>query len=270
MKKRFLALTLVSGILLLGTVGCSSKSSSTASDSKVKIIKIAGVNDAKPFTYIDENGDLSGYDGEVLKAINKKLPQYKFEYSGMDQGAMLLGVQSGKYDLGTCHLYKNADREQKFLFPAESFGLSDLKLVVKKDRTDINTMEDMAGKKLVPIPANDARYTIVQDYNKAHPDKQVKLETIDSLNAADTFKMVASGQYDAAIYPAPAYEPVEKELNLDIKLTGTVTKVPTYFVLNKKDTQLEKDIDKALKELKADGTLSKLSLKWYGEDVYKN
>lgn len=268
MKKRFLALALVSGILL-GTVGCSSKSS-TATNSKVKTIKIAGVNDAKPFTYIDESGNLSGYDGEVLQAINKKLPQYKFEYSGMDQGAMLLGVQSGKYDLGTCHLYKNSDREQKFLFTEQPFGLSDLRLIVKKGRSDIKTLADMVGKKLVPIPANDARYTIVQEYNKTHPDKQVKLETIDSLNAADTFKMVASGQYDAAIYPAPAYEAVQKQLNLDIKLAGTVTKVPTYFVLNKKDTQLGKDIDKALKQLKADGTLSKLSLKWYGEDVYKN
>ncbi|MDD3224834.1 MAG: transporter substrate-binding domain-containing protein [Clostridium sp.] len=267
MKKKFLALVLVSG-LLLGTVGCSS-TSSTSSTSKAKVIKIAGVNDAKPFTYVDESGNLSGYDGEVLQAINKKLPQYKFEYSGMDQGAMLLGVQTGKYDLGTCHLYKNADRAQKFFFPDQPFGLSDLRLVVKKG-SNIKTLADMVGKKLVPIPANDARYTIMQDYNKAHPDKQVKLETIDSLNAADTFKMVASGQYDAAIYPAPAYEPVEKQLNLDIKLAGTVTKVPTYFVLNKKDTKLGKDIDKALKELKADGTLSKLSVKWYGEDVYKN
>lgn len=268
MKKKSLALILVLGIVFT-VAGCSSKSSSSSSSSKVKIIKVAGVNDAKPFTYIDQNGGFSGYDADVLKAINKKLPQYKFEYSGMEQSAMLLGVQSGKYDIGTCHLYKNAEREQKFLFPDEAFGLSALKLVTKKERNDINSLEDMVGKRLVPIPANDARYNIVEEYNKQHPDKQVNLTTIDSLNPADTFKMVASGQYDAAIYPAPAFPGVQKELNLDIKLTGIVTKVPTYFVLNKKDTQLKDDIDKVLKELKDDGTLSKLSLKWYGEDVYK-
>jgi len=81
--------------------------------------------------------------------------------------------------------------------------------------------------------------------------------------------MVASGQYDAAIYPAPAFESVQKDLNLDIKLAGTIAKVPTFFVLNKKDTELKTKIDQALKELEADGTLSQISLKWYGEDLYK-
>lgn len=273
MKKIFISLALVTS-LIVGAAGCSkqsadSSSNKPSSNSGTKVVKIALVNDAKPFTYIDSNGDASGYDAEVLKEINKKLPQYKFEFSGMSQSAVLLGVDSDKYDLGTCHFYKSAEREKKYLFPDEPFGLSDLKLVTKKDRNDINSMADLVGKKLVPIPANDARYTIVKDYNAKNPDKQVKLETIDALNPADTFKMVASGQYDAAVYPAAAFPAVQKSLNLDIKLTGTVAKVPTYFVLNKKDTQLKADIDKTLKELKTDGTLSKLSVKWYGEDLYK-
>jgi L-cystine transport system substrate-binding protein len=269
MKKGLVSLILLAGIAIVG-VGCSSQSSTTSSASKVKVIKIAGVNDAQPFTYIDDNGNLSGYDGDVLQAINKLLPQYKFEYSGMDQSAMLLGVEAGKYDIGTCHLYKTTDREEKFLFPDEPSGLSDLRVVTKTGRNDINSLSDLVGKKLVPIPSNDARYNIVEDYNEAHPDKQIKLESIDTLSAADTFKMVASGQYDAALYPAPAFASVENSLHLDIKLAGSVGKIPTYFVLNKKDTELKTQIDQALKELKQNGTLKKLAIKWYGEDVYKN
>jgi len=267
MKKYYIVfMLLVMSVSVL--TGCGGQTNGTA-DSKIKVIKIAGVNDAKPFTYLDENGELSGYDGDVLQAINKKLPEYKFEYSAMDQSAMLLGVESGKYDIGTCHLYKSDERAQKFLFPDQPSGFSDLKLITKKDRTDINSFADLVGKKLVPIPSNDARYNIVQEYNKANPDKAVKLEAIESLGSADTFKMVASGQYDAAIYPAPAFESVQKDLNLDIKLAGTVAKVPTFFVLNKKDTELKTKIDQALKELEADGTLSQISIKWYGEDLYK-
>lgn len=269
MKKRWFSLVLALA-LVIPAVGCTKGSTSSSSSSKdSKVIKIAIVNDAKPFTYLDENGDYSGYDSEVLKAVNKKLPEYKFEFSGMSQSALLLGVESGKYDLGTCHFYKSPEREQKFLFPDQPFGLSDLKIVTKKNRTDINSMADLVGKKLEPIPANDARYTIVQNYNKEHPDKKVNLQSIEALNTADSFKMIASGQYDAAVYPAAAFPAVQKDLNLDIKLTGTVTKVPTYFVLNKKDTELKGKLDKALKELKDDGTLSKLSVKWFGTDVYK-
>jgi len=268
MKKKIMMLVL-STIITMIAAGCGGQNSNASSTSKIQVIKVAGVHDAKPFTYIDDNGDLSGYDGDVLQAINKKLPEYKFEYSGMDQSAMLLGVESGKYDIGTCHLYKSAERAEKFLFPDQPSGYSDLKLITKKDRNDINSFADLIGKKLVPIPSNDARYNIVQEYNKQHPDNPVKLEAIDSLGSADTFKMVASGQYDAAIYPAPAFEAVQKALNLDIKLAGSIAKVPTYFVLNKKDTELKTKIDKALKELEQDGTLSALSVKWYGEDVYK-
>jgi len=183
---------------------------------------------------------------------------------------MLLGVEAGKYDIGTCHLYKSSEREEKFLFPDQPFRLSDLRLITKKGNNSINSFADLAGKKLVPIPSNDARYNVVQEYNKKNPNKQIKLEAIDTLSAANTFKMVASGQYDAAIYPAPAFASVQKGLNLDIKLAGSIGKIPTYFVFNKKDIVLKTKIDKALKELKQNGTLSKLSIKWYGEDVYKN
>lgn len=269
MKKIFVSLALIT-TLAVGAAGCSKQSSnSSSSSSSAKVVKIAVVNDAKPFTYIDANGEASGYDAEVLKEVSKKLTKYKFEFNGMSQSALLLGVESGKYDLGTCHFYKSPEREQKYLFPDEPFGLSDLKIVTKKDRNDINTMDDLVGKKLEPIPANDARYTVIKEYNEKHPDKQVNLQSIEALNTADSFKLIASGQYDAAVYPSAAFPAVQKSLNLDVKLTGTVTKVPTYFVLNKKDNELKTDIDKVLKELKADGTLSKLSTKWFGEDLYK-
>ena len=72
MKKYYIVfMLLVMSVSVL--TGCGGQTNGTA-DSKIKVIKIAGVNDAKPFTYLDENGELSGYDGDVLQAINKKLP----------------------------------------------------------------------------------------------------------------------------------------------------------------------------------------------------
>jgi L-cystine transport system substrate-binding protein len=40
-------------------------------------------------------------------------------------------------------------------------------------------------------------------------------------------------------------------------------------MLRKNETGLQKDVDKALKEIKEDGTLTKLSKKWLGEDYTK-
>lgn len=272
MKRKWLTIMLVLGLFLLVT-GCSKQNqedhSQHAAAGSAKVIKVAVINTDKPKTFVDENGQLTGYDVEVIKAINAKLPEYQFQFEGMDQSAMLLGVESDKYAMASDGLFKNPDREKKFLFPEENHGLSLVKLVVKKDRNDINSLEDLTDKKLVPLPSNWGTYSIVKEYNAKNPDKQVKLETIDTLADADAYKWVNSGKYDAYLTPFEPFAEIQKSLNLNLKLSKAVAKVPTYIIFNKNQTELKNKVDQALKELKQDGTLSRLSEKWFGEDVFK-
>ena len=64
-----------------------------------KVVKIAYGYSGYPISYTAEDGSASGYDIEVLKAVDALLPEYEFEFipsAGGDD--LLLGVQPGKFD----------------------------------------------------------------------------------------------------------------------------------------------------------------------------
>ena len=52
-------------------------------------------------------------------------------------------------------------------------------------------------------------------------------------------------------------------MNPPVKINGT------YFALAKDQTDLSAKVEQALKTLRENGTLSKLSETWYGEDTIK-
>ncbi len=147
-------------------------------------------------------------------------------------------------------------------------GISDLRLIVRNNENDIHTLGDLASgkKKLVPIHTSDARYTVIDNYNKKHPGQQINLQPNGE---ADIFKAVASGEYDAAIYPIGALLALNKALNLNLKASESVGLFPNVYLYKKNaDPKLIKAIDNELAALKKDGTLAALSRKWYDEDVY--
>lgn len=123
-----------------------------------------------------------------------------------------------------------------------------------------------------PIPTDDARYTLISQYNEEHPDNKIEFEgaTEKSATVADVLKAVGAGKYDAAIYPYTSFQSIKDELDLDLTTTDSIGLFPTVFLYHKGDStaKLRKDIDKVLDDFRQDGTLSKLSEKWYGEDVF--
>ena len=61
-----------------------------------------------------------------------------------------------------------------------------------------------------------------------------------------------------------------KQLNLDVVTADEPVQVnATYFIISKKEQKFKEAFDKAVNKLKAQGTLSKLSKKWFGEDMFK-
>lgn len=273
LKKRFskVAIGLIFAMLVITALaGCGSNN--TSANNSVKVIKVGLVADNAPFSFLTSNNEPSGYDGELLQLINKQLKGYKFEYSALSQSSLLVGLATGKFDLASSHFYKSQERAAKYLLSGQPTGLSDVRLIIRKNETAIHSLNDLHTNKLAPISTDDARYSIIDTYNKNHPNNKIDLVGIGDQNAADPFKAIVANQYDAAIYPLAAFTEVQSQLNLNLKTTATIDLVPTYFLYNKQsstDQELQKQIDKILKEFKQDGTLEKLSKKWYKEDVYK-
>src|SRR5262249_51350543 len=144
-------------VLALSLAGCgTSKSNDNASSSKsgtsaaaapaTKIIVGTGTKFPK-VCFIDENGKLTGFDVELLKIIDERLPQYEFELKTMDFSNLLLSLETKKIDLVAHVMEKNPEREQKYLFNKQAYAHWRNRVVVDKTNTSIQSIDDLKGKK---------------------------------------------------------------------------------------------------------------------------
>ncbi|UNA30776.1 transporter substrate-binding domain-containing protein [Klebsiella variicola subsp. variicola] len=167
--------------------------------------------------------------------------------------------------------YLTKERAEKYDHSGEPTGISDLRLIVRNDENDIHNLGDLASgkKKLVPIHTSDARYTVIENYNKNIQANKLTCSPTASSPPPISLKRSLPGEYDAAIYPIGALLALNKALNLNLKASDSVGLFPNVYLYKKNtDPQLIKAIDAQLVALKKDGTLAELSRKWYAEDVY--
>ncbi|MEW9701698.1 transporter substrate-binding domain-containing protein [Paenibacillus sp. SI8] len=249
----------------------SSKPAETGKSSDVTVVKVALNSIPVPlFSFVNEKNEPVGYMIDYLKEVEKKLPEYKFQYESVDNDGQLIGTDTGKYAFAANFWFRNPEREKKFLYPEHEYGYSVTALAVKPDRNDIQTLDDLPGKKLVPMtPANGLRY-ILKDYNIKHPGKEIKIEDIDKTTTADDLKLVDSGKYDVDFINVVSFDDVKQRLNLNLKIGGVISKEPVWFLYNKNQSELAKKIDAVTAELTNDGTLGKLSEKWFKVDFFKS
>jgi L-cystine transport system substrate-binding protein len=287
MTYKKLTSVILAAFLALGATACSGGSSSSSSASAsssstsasadassngdVKKVLIGIRQDLYPTSYINEQGEPSGYDIDVIKKIDELLPEYEFEYEAVSQEALLTGLDTGKYKAAVAGFYSNDDRRAKYLFPEECIGGNIIGLAVRKsDEADIKTLEDVAknNKSVVPIAPTSGMYGIVLQYNAEHPDNQVNLVDAEWTNAADEYKWVAEGRYDVAVASKNVVDDTLTKIGLENDIQfNSFTAIKTWSLFNPEETELAAAYDKALKELKDDGFISEKSEEYFGEDI---
>lgn len=255
---------------VLGTVAIAVSAMSTGYAETVRTIKIATAAESKPLSWGAIGVEPQGYEPDLLRAINAKLPQYKFVLEGAADIAQETGLATGKYDMATGGFYIAPARSKQFLIPATPMGASLMKIYSRKD-SNLNDIISLVGKKIVPVTAGGGVYKFVNQWQQENPDYKV---TITASSAGvpypDRLKEVQSGKYDALILPSNLGEQtVIDNQKLNIQASEPVSINNTYVLIHRSDENqpLADDVNKALKELKADGTMDKLSQKWFGEDV---
>ena len=127
---------------------------------------------------------------------------------------------------------------------------------------------------MIPISPQSAQYSVIQEFNEKHPSNQIKLVPSDVFDIADSYLWVLEGRYDAYFVLKLSFEKnVLKETGpyhqFADKLAYVPYKgIPTWPLFNKKETELAAAYDKAVQQLKENGTISALSQKYFGEDVF--
>lgn len=270
MKKTFLAFIALTAIIPLFA-------KPKKSDGKIQKIRVAHTNYYVPYDFVNDKGESDGFEVAVLKEVNKLLPQYEFEYFPTSDDDLLIGVLQGKYDVGTKGVWITEERKKKYIFPQNPIAASIIGIVIRKDTadkiTDIKSFAKYSGK-LVPIGPSNAQYNIIDEYNKQNTDAQVKLVAGDQFEAADGYVWVVEGRYDARVDIKLSFQNnIEKEgapyAKYKDKLSYVPYKaIPTWPLFNRKNQAFANAYDEAIKTLKENGTLEKLSQKYFGENIF--
>lgn len=265
------------GIVAAGLAGCGKKDSAAAGDNgKKKVVNVAYTNYYVPYDFVNDKGEADGFEVAVMKEVAKKLPQYEWKFTPTSDDDLLIGVESGKYTIGTKGIWKTAAREKKYLFTDNYIGASVIGLVIRKDEADkVKDMDSFAqySGKLVPIAPQDARYMVIDTYNKEHPDKPIDLKSSEAFQIADAYSWVMEGRYDAYLEVELSYKNniVKDDApyhQFNDQLTYIRYKgIPTYPLINKKETKLRDEVDQAIKELRDEGKIAELEQKYFGESL---
>ena len=273
MKKNRIAACLLS-LVLLGTAvlaGCSSQSNNQATgaasgDLLAQIqekgeIVIAMEGTWAPWTYHDENDELVGYDVEVGKAIAEKLGVTATFVEGEWDG-LLAGLDAGRYDIMVNGVGITPDRQEKYDFTAP-YAYNRTAVIVRGDYDEISSMEDLNGKKT----AN----TISSTYAEQAEAYGATVTGVDDLN--QTIELLLAGRIDATLNAEVVFADYQKahpEANIKIAAySDDVERVAIPVRKNADTATLLAAINQALAELDADGTLTELSVKYFGTDISK-
>lgn len=234
-------------------------------------VTVALEQNTQPLSYTNDKGELVGYEVEIIENVNKVIEGYEIAIESVSAEAAEVGIESGKYDLVGGGLFKAEAREKKYLIPTENTGVSTIEIYKRAEDEDIQTLEDLVGRKISPVTANGGIFNLLTTYNNENKDNQITIPLGESGELAQRYQGLADGKYDAVVMPSNfGADTIIEQLGLDIVTGDEPVQVNgTYFIISKDQKEFKDAFDKAIKKLKDDGTLSELSKKWFGEDMFQ-
>ncbi len=237
---------------------CSSDGEAKSAGSK-ELLKIGTEGLYAPFTYHDESGKLVGFDVEVAQAVAQKAG-FEVEFFETNWDSIFAGINAGRFDMIANQINLTPEREQKYAL-SEPYMLSYAAIATRADDDRIKEFGDIKGLSIGQ--AQDSIYTEMVKNAGAN------LVVIDGL--ASSLKALSQGRFDGTINDELGIlDYIKKTGDKNIKIAvraGDPAK--TVFLLKKEKADLLPRLNAAISELHADGTLAKISVKYFGADVTK-
>lgn len=250
----------------------SSKAASAAADGKTSV-KLVLSSTERPLSWADENGKLQGYEYDIWQEVNKNLKSYHLDIQAVPPETQDVMMESGDAKVASGGYYRTSRREKDYIVPKTPIGVSSVEVYMSKENAaKYKNLEDVVkgGGKLVPNTPNGGIYKVLTDWNAAHDNLLKEVPIQDGLTPAERLTSLKNGQYDALVYPNNlGVEDIAKAMNFEIVSLEKPIKVnETVVIVNKNEQKLADEIEAALEKLSKDGTLKKISEKWYHRDLF--
>mgnify|MGYP003370998935 FL=1 len=250
----------------------AASSKAAAADGKTSV-KLVLSSTERPLSWADENGKLQGYENDIWQEVNKNLKDYHLDIQAVPPETQDVMMESGDAKVASGGYYRTPRREKDYIVPKTPIGVSSVMVYMSKDNAQkYHSLEDVikGGGKLVPNTPNGGIYKVLTDWNAAHDNLMKEVPIQDGLTPAERITSLKNGQYDALVYPNNlGVEDIAKAMNFEIVALDKPIKVnETVVIVNKNEQKLADEIEAALEKLSKDGTLQKISEKWYHRNLF--
>jgi len=242
-------------LALLAACGGGSSSSSSAQSNPYGLqeagtLRIATLTDAPPNVFL-KNGKFTGFDNDLMTAVAGKLG-LKTQFVGTDFSALLAQVNSGKFDVGSSSITITDARKKTVDFTnGYDFGYFGLDVPAG---SPIKGFNELKGKRVVVVQG-----TVQDDYATKNQLNPVRVPDYNS-----ALNQLRTKTSDAWIAPAEIGEKTAAESKGKVVIAAKeLSPAPTAFAVAKGHDALRTALNKALDQVIADGTWSKLQAQYY-------
>ncbi len=242
-----------------GGSGSGSDSGKAGDGSKAsKPIKVASDIAYRPFEF-SQGGKPVGFDIDLMNEIGKRAG-FTPEYQNVTFDGIIGGLNGNLYDAAISAMTITKDRQKQVDFSDPYFN-ADQSLLVKSD-SSIKSVDDLGSATVGAQTATTGEIKAKELKDKGTIGGDVRTyKTVE-----DAFSALENGQIDAVINDLPVSQDKVSTSKGNLKIVETIPTGEQYGIAFPKDSELVGPVNKALKEIKNDGTYAKIYKKWIGRE----
>jgi len=218
-------------------------------------IKVGTNAEYRPFEYVDESGEIVGFDVDLIKELAKRAG-YEVELVNTKWDGIFTALAAGEFDVvaSACTITDERKQSVDFTDPYFNAGQS---IAVLADNDTIKTVEDLKGKRI------GVQLGTTGDM-EASKIEGAEVKRYEEITLA--FQALANGDVDAVVNDTPTSADIIKaNPEIKAKIVGEPFTNEFYGIaVNKGKPEIRDALNKALAEIKADGTYDQIYRKWFG------
>jgi cystine transport system substrate-binding protein len=250
-----LVLTLFAALLIAGCAGQTDEATSTMRRIRgAGVMKVGFEGSYPPFNFLNEQKQFDGFDVDIAHEIAKRLG-VKTEFVATQFEALIGGLQADKWDIVIAQMSVTDKRQEQVDF-TDPYVVTGGVIIVRQDESGYTTLGDLKGKR---VGAGSGT-----TFEEVATRAGAVVTTYKSVN--QYVQDLQNKRLDAIINDriTMGYLIKSKSLPIKISSTGLVSRDVIGMAVKKGNADFIAAVNKALGDMKSDGTYKTIYVKWFG------
>lgn len=244
-RRALLAVLLVMAVLV-GACGAKTTGHEALS---ADVLRVGTEGTYSPFSYHDpRTGQLTGYDVDVARAVGDKLG-VRVDFVETPWDSLFAALEANRFDVVANQVTITPARQSKYDM-SQPYTVGEGVIVTRAGDNSITSLADLKGK--------TAAQSMTSNWAQIARDAGAKVESVEGF--AQAVKLLNQGRVDAVVNGSVAvYAYLAETQDSSVKIAGEAGQKSEQGFAARKDSGLLTELNTAIDELRADGTLAGIS-----------